>query len=406
MLKKLIYVLIVALMLMSSFALAQLRIGIIGDQTGSSDLAESYEILQEGCEVIDKYNPDLVLHVGDLVESSKSNEEITIDFKQAVGYLNSIKKSSNPIPWYITAGDHDVNPPNDYTPGTKNREKEKLFLELIQDAYAKRGSKISPKNLYYSFDYGGYHFICLYSEDNLRTDPRWGNIFMNKIIDNQYNWLKADLQNASSSNGTIVFVHQPMWYNVTGWKKVHNLLREYSVMAVIAGHYHYNQDEGTIDGIRYLVVGSTGGNIKKASENAGGLYHVTLLTLNGKEIKLELIPLAGYSNNAFTRRVNMDRIQAIDCMLGDLKWDSTNKLNAQANPIDIPINIYSYQGKDSWLPLYNNVSPGKGVSISNLSSVDLDNGDIPTGIQGMKIQFQDNYGQLFWDSMIFNSVQL
>jgi hypothetical protein len=102
----------------------------------------------------------------------------------------------------------------------------------------------------------------------------------------------------------------------------------------------------------------------------------------------------------------MDRIQAIDCMLGDLKWDSTNKLNAQANPIDIPVNIYSYQGKDSWLPLYDNVSPGKGVSISNLSSVDLDNGDIPTKIQGMKIQFQDNYGQLFWDSMIFNSGQL
>jgi len=53
-----------------------------------------------------EYNPDMILHVGDLVESSKSDNDITSDFKQATGYLNSIKKGSSPVPWYITAGDH------------------------------------------------------------------------------------------------------------------------------------------------------------------------------------------------------------------------------------------------------------------------------------------------------------
>jgi len=99
----------------------------------------------------------------------------------------------------------------------------------------------------------------------------------------------------------------------------------------------------------------------------------------------------------------MDRIQAIDCMLGDLKWDSTKKLNTQANPIDIPINIYSYQRNNNWSLLYNNVFPGEGVSISNLSSVDLNNGERSSGLQGMKAEFQDSSGQLFWDAMMFNT---
>ena len=403
MLKKLLCMIVITLILLPLIAFAQLKIGIIGDQTGSSDLAKSYEILQNGCKTIAEYGPDLVLHVGDLIESSKTDKEIRADFKQAVGCLNSIKYKSKTVPWYITAGDHDVNPPNDYTPGTKNRSKEKLFLELVKKEYTKRGSKVSPDNLYYSFNYEGYHFICLFSEDNLRTDPRWGNIFMDKVLGNQYKWLKRDLQSASSSKGIIVLVHQPMWYNWTCWKKVHNLLREYSVMAVIAGHYHYNQDEGTTDGIRYLVVGSTGGIIKNASENAGGLYHVTLLTLNGREMDFELIPLTGYSNNTFTKRINMDRIQAIDTMLDSIEWDS--KATAEANPIDIPINIYSYQDKDTWQPLYSNIDPGKGINFSNLSNVDIKNdsgSERPSGLKGMKAEFQDRSGQIYWDCKIFN----
>ena len=332
--KKLFCLFVTALLLLPLVVFGQLKIGIIGDQTGSSDLAKSYEILENGCKAIAEYNPDIVLHVGDLVESSKTNDEVKADFKQAAGYLNSIKKDSSSVPWYIAAGDHDVNPPEDYTPGTKNREKEKLFLELVKNEYSKRTPLLSPKNLYYSFDYKDYHFICLYSEDNLGTDPRWGNIFMDKILKKQYDWLKNDLQIASAKD-IIVFVHQPMWYNWTGWKKVHDLLREHSVRAVIAGHYHYNQDEGTTDDIRYMVVGSTGGNIKNASENAGGLYHVTLLTLNRSEIDLELIPLRGYSNNKFTKRENMDRVQAIDTMLNSIEWNP--KATAKANPIDIPL---------------------------------------------------------------------
>lgn len=382
---------------------AQLKIGIIGDQTGSTDLANSYIVLQEGCQTISGSEPDIVLHVGDIVESSQSDEEIKSRFNQAVTYLNSIQRNSHYVPWYITAGDHDVNPPNDYTPGTKNTEKANLFLKLVRNEYSKRSFSVLPDSLYYSFDYDDYHFICLYSEDNLRTDPRWGNIFMDKLSDEQFEWLKNDLNIISHTSGIIVFVHQPMWYNWTGWKKVHNLLKQFNVIAVIAGHFHYNQDEGSTDGIRYIVVGSTGGSIKNASENAGGMYHVTLMTINDNNgIDLQLIPLQKYSYNKFSERETMDRIQAIDMMLNAIEW--TPNVTTKGNPIDIPINIYSMIKPNNWQLWYNAVAPGEGISISNLSSVELTtNGDKPPGLLGMKVQFQNDKGQIFWDSIQFSS---
>ncbi len=223
---------------------------------------------------------------------------------------------------------------------------------------------------------------------------------MDKILDDQYNWLQKDLQSASGSKGIIVLIHQPMWYNWTGWKKVHNLLRRYSVMAVIAGHYHYNQDEGYLDGIRYVIMGSTGGMTKNGSENAGNLHHVTLLTLNNKDMDFKLIPLKGFTNTKFTSRENMDRIQAVNTMITSVQYSST--ATSEANPIDIPVDIYSYSGNNQWSSLYNNVFPGTGVTISNLSSVDLDNGARPA-VDGMKVLFQDETGETFWNYVIFNS---
>jgi len=386
------------LFLLPVFSFAQLRIGIIGDQTGSTDLAKSYTVLSEGCQAIAAANPDIVLHVGDIVESSQSDSDIKDSFEQAVSYLNVMN-----IPWYITAGDHDVNPPNDYTPGTKNTEKADLFLNLLRKEYSKRALCVIPEKLYYSFDYHGYHFICLYSEDYLRTDPRWGNIFMDKISDEQFSWLEEDLNNSASAKGIIVLIHQPMWYNITGWKRVHNLLRKHHVLAVIAGHFHYNQDEGYTDSIRYIVVGSTGGTIKNASENAGGIYHVSLLTLDdNNNITIQLIPLENYSYDKFSDRENMDRIQAIDTMLGGIAW--TPNATIKGNPIDIPVNIYSLAKLGGWQLLYKNVSPGIGVAISNLSLVEL-NSDTnrPSDLQAMKVQFINEQGHTLWDSMIFGS---
>ena len=136
----------------------------------------SYSVLKEGCSAISKYNPDLVLHVGDIVESSKNDNDIKEDFNKVAELLSSINSNSKPVSWYSAAGDHDVNPPDDYIPGTTDYSKKNLFLQLLQREFLNRNPSTDINKLYYSFDYKNYHFICLFSEDNLRSDPRWGNI--------------------------------------------------------------------------------------------------------------------------------------------------------------------------------------------------------------------------------------
>ena len=400
---------LIVLFFLSSFVVfAQLKIGIIGDQTYAPDLEYAYSVLKKGCEKVAAEKPNLVLHVGDIVESSDDDSEIENNFATATSYLNNIIVNGHKIPWYITAGDHDVNPKDDYTPGTQNFSKQNLFTDLLKKEYSSRKPPFNINNLYYSFDFQGYHFICLYAEDTLRTDPRWGNIFMDKIGDKQFQWLESDLAKSTNSRGVIVFLHQPMWYNQVGWERVQNLLKQYNTLAVIAGHYHYNQDEGTRDGIRYIVVGSTGGNTKNASANAGGVYHVTLMTIsNDNGISLKLIPISdSYESEelTFTERDVMDRVQAIDTMIGSLPYDSVNKGSAiKANPIDLPIDVKGSNGPGGWSSYYQQVNPGTGISISNLSSVNLDSKvEHKASAQGMRVEFTKN-GELYWDQVLYNT---
>lgn len=130
----------------------------------------------------------------------------------------------------------------------------------------------------------------------------------------QFDWLKQDL-NRHPKSDTVVFMHQPLWYNWTSWARVHDLLRQHRVRAVIAGHFHYNQDEGLLDGIHYLIVGATGGDVKQGNEAAGNVYHVTVMTLEkGHPPEFEAISVTGQAIK-FGTREDADRVQALDVML-------------------------------------------------------------------------------------------
>jgi hypothetical protein len=288
-------------------AQTKVRIGIIGDQTSSTDLQKSYQVLSRGVEILSKENVDSVLHTGDLLESSVSLEEYRAQFAQATKLLDKLGK-----PWHLAPGDHDVNPPL-YVQNSTDRSREELYREL----YRKREPQLT-NTLNHSFDVNGYHFIALNSQEHLHTDPRWGDVFLDSFTAEQYNWLKDDLAKHQNAKGIIVFIHQPMWYYWSGWMPVHQLLRRYPVIAVVAGHFHYDQDDGELDNIRYVVVGSTGGVVKDASRDAGNIQHVTVLTITGRKVEFRLIPIDGSGPLQITPRVDMDRVQAVATVLGEL----------------------------------------------------------------------------------------
>jgi predicted MPP superfamily phosphohydrolase len=293
---------------------AELKVGIIGDQTWSRDLTASYRIMEQGISILVEQKPDIIVHTGDMVESAAGEKEVERNFRQASGLLD---KSG--VPWYLVAGDHDVNPP-EFRPDSPDRSRETFFLSLCRQRLPVKD------NLYYSFDRGPFHFIVLYSGEHLHTDPRWGNVFLSRISDRQHEWLREDLEAKKNREAIIVFVHQPLWYNRSGWSRVHRLLREYPVVAVVAGHFHYNQDEAALDGIRYVVVGATGAETKNAGPEAGGIHHVTIMTLNSAR-SVDFHPLAIFppGEMAFGSRNDMDRVQALDYAMG--AWEDSRKIN-------------------------------------------------------------------------------
>jgi 3',5'-cyclic AMP phosphodiesterase CpdA len=325
-----------------------LKVGVIGDQTGSDDLRRSYEVLARGVEVLNQEGVACVLHTGDLLESRVPPEQYRIQFEQAVSVLDKLGK-----PWHLAPGDHDVNPP-ERVPNSPDRSREQLFREL----YGKREPRLT-RTLSHSFNIDGYHFIALNSQEHLHSDPRWGDVFLARLTNEQLAWLESDLEAHSTARGVVVFLHQPLWYNWGGWMAVHQLLRRYPVRAVIAGHFHYDQDEGVLDGIRYCVVGAAGANTKQASRDAGRVHHVTVVTLENDKVNIRLIPIDGAEPLTPTPRVDMDRVQAIDTLvwdmsrsgLGDAPCLKDNRLygpGAQpakisltqiGNPIDLPVRV-------------------------------------------------------------------
>lgn len=294
-----------------------ITIGVIGDQTFSVDLQASYAVLEQGVAALSAEDLDIVLHVGDLVESSRSPAEVTALFQQATGILDQL-----PVPWFLTAGDHDVNPPV-FQQDSADRSREDLFQQL----YGQRVPAFAQQP-FYSFDFGGFHFVALYSHQVLHADPRFGNIFLARVYEDQLAWLAADLDANQNAQGIVVFIHQPLWYHWSGWQRVHDLLAKHRVAAVISGHHHYDQDNGVIGGVRYLTVGATGGFTKNGSRDAGDVQHVTVLRLAGRKIQdLELISLSDALPLEITPRLDMDRVQALDVQLGNF-FDF-----AQRNPV-------------------------------------------------------------------------
>jgi len=328
----------------------EIKIGIIGDQTlAPSSGADPYDLMKKGVDTLASQQPDVVLHTGDLLESIGSDfkpmpaEKYKERFQLASSILSGLKCN-----WYLSAGDHDVNPPW----GEDTDAIRSLFKTLYGPA---------SKNLYYSVDVKGYHFIALSSQDYPNKDVRWGVIFDQHLSDAQVSWLQQDLDKNSHAKGIIVFLHQPLWYEWADWAPVHRLLRSHGVTAVIAGHFHYNQDEGELDGIRYLVVGATGADTKKGSPEAGDLHHVTLLMLRGRKIEsLALLPLRGEKVSSFSSRRDMDRVQALQVNLDNSYTDQINSaitrmpnskvwrecatgltptlaLRSVGNPLDVPL---------------------------------------------------------------------
>lgn len=105
---------------------------------------------------------------------------------------------------------------------------------------------------YYSWDYGGWHFISLSSEEARDTSSA------------QYAWLKRDLA-AHKGSCTIAYDHRPRYsagpqFNTVSMEPMFAALRKHAVV-LLSGHAHNYQRMYPIRGITQFVVGTGGGEL-------------------------------------------------------------------------------------------------------------------------------------------------
>jgi len=238
-------------------------------------------------QIIDSVKPELVLITGDLIRDALRvpDTEATRLYEL---FLTEIKKTKPPV-WYIP-GNHEIF-------GIERH------LSLVSQQHPLYGRKMYHHYLgpdYYSFNYGGIHFIGL---NSVEFEDLW---YYGRIDSIQLEWLKKDVATVSPATPIITFQHIPFFsggfsmmpfeedgpgrsvvrekgvlqyrHIVSNTQEVLTILKNHNYPLALGGHYHFQQ-KFSFEGLstRFeqtaAVVGPTNeGNIQMPSGIT--VYHV------------------------------------------------------------------------------------------------------------------------------------
>ena len=192
---------------------------------------------------------DFLLHTGDVVESSKYEQEWTTMLDGSFEYLSQ-------IPMMAISGNHETT----YKSGA---------YETYKHFHNKMPEQDTRAGYYYSFIYGNVKFIML--NTNVLAN--------NRLLDAQYEWLENELK-TNTCKWTVVALHNPL-YSVGKYganpdrnqialalqTQLRGLFAQYGVDIVLQGHDHaisrtfpidadgvpQKETVETIDGVAYSV---------------------------------------------------------------------------------------------------------------------------------------------------------
>ncbi len=173
-------------------------------------------------------HPDFVIISGDLVYGQMYPREYSKEYKKCYELIQKFD-----VPTYLCPGNHDG------------------YRRPFEDGLEFWKKYFGP--LYYSFDYGNFHYLSINSYD-MSALSRFAFLFIplnwgGSIQDEQLNWIEEDLA-SSSSDSTFMFMHHnPLWETKSeslfrkSYQNRENLLDlidQYGVDMVLAGHVHFD----------------------------------------------------------------------------------------------------------------------------------------------------------------------
>jgi Calcineurin-like phosphoesterase/N terminal of Calcineurin-like phosphoesterase len=206
--------------------------------------------MQKFRSIVDSVKPDFVIITGDLVKDA-----LRVPEKEARGYYElfrqEIGKLTTPV-WCIP-GNHEI----------FGIERHLSLVSTQNPLYGRKMYHYYFGPDYYSFNYGGFHFIGL---NSVEFDDLW---YYGRVDSTQIEWLKRDVATVNPSTPIITFQHIPFFsggfsmstYEETG--PMQSLVREHGVLQyrqivsnarevlailnghnyplALAGHYHFQQ---------------------------------------------------------------------------------------------------------------------------------------------------------------------
>ncbi len=239
------------------------------------DARNGGKVYRELAQRIMEHKPAFVINTGDMVFYSD---------KFLWGDFWDLSKPIT-VPYFFTVGNHDVD--------DKDSE----------DSYKEEVGFPSDK-LYYSFSVGDAAFIFL--DSSIPGQNR-------RITGKQYQWLEKTLSESGKKH-KFVFVHHPLYPDkecgrhyggcLDKYQKERDrlveLLKTNKVTIVFAGHEHFYL-RNMVDGIMQITTGG-GGAPLYTDENKGGFHHFILMTVDGDEVRGEVIDSVGKVKDTFQLR--------------------------------------------------------------------------------------------------------
>lgn len=153
---------------------------------------KSLDRMQKLRDVVTATHPDFMLVSGDLVKDA-----LRVSEKEASGYYELYKKEINKftLPIWNVPGNHE----------NFGIERHLSLVNKTNPLYGKKMYHHYMGPTYYSFNYGGIHFVGL---DDVDFEDLW---YYGHVDSVQLNWLKEDLAVVPSSMPVITFNHIPFF---------------------------------------------------------------------------------------------------------------------------------------------------------------------------------------------------
>jgi len=226
----------------NNFSFVHLTDFHIGDPRGMTvDVRKTigWKAARKSVEEINLLNPDFVIITGDLVFGQLYPFEYSVEYRKCYKILQQFD-----VPTFLCPGNHDG------------------YIQTGQDGFRLWEKFIGP--LYYSFNYGDYHFTSVNSYD-WPAPSRWAISYAplqwgGHIREEQMKWIEKDLEHSTNAKARFIMLHHnPLWDtkndsllkngNYTGREELLSLIEKYNVSAVFDGHVHYDnvtEQNGTL----------------------------------------------------------------------------------------------------------------------------------------------------------------